>query len=480
MLDKESDNARHAGTSKYMKNNSSSRCKNNNSSIRYYSTNQNAQSDNPLTREATLGTVSEVPAPNEVSWTNRKKFFVGLLALGVLGFLAFFLVGTMASLKWFDRTNQEPKAIKLGEYAIKEKPAKQQILAVPTPAVVSESSKNVTLSEPRSARYHKADRGLEAEKLAAALRRKSNGTDTTSLNQIVPPLSSELIFNDSWNATPVNLPENRTAGQSDAYPGATRNEAIVDVQDIKDWGKATSGSFVEEHAEESKGYETNVSFSDAGLHQTTMGVPSQRTSSYPNFNDLKPNLGFNLTEMSVSELNALLNQLSSNLTGTRYHKADQGLKAEKNVAALQKKNYDTEITSLNQSNIPPLLIFNDTEYATAVNLSENRTAEQSDAYPSVSRNQMIVDVRGMKDRGKATRDSFVKEYAEEANGFGTTASFSDAGLHQTTMGVPAQRVSHYPNFVDLKPNLDFNLTEMSVSELKTHLYQLSSNLTGTF
>ena len=53
------------------------------------------------------------------------QLFLSLLLLGVLGFLAFFLVGTMAALKWFDSEDPEPRAIKLGEYRDRENPLKQ-------------------------------------------------------------------------------------------------------------------------------------------------------------------------------------------------------------------------------------------------------------------------------------------------------------------------------------------------------------------
>ena len=48
--------------------------------------------------------------------------FLSLLVLGVLAFSAFFLVGTMASLKWLNRSDiVDPKPVKLGQLAIQEK-----------------------------------------------------------------------------------------------------------------------------------------------------------------------------------------------------------------------------------------------------------------------------------------------------------------------------------------------------------------------
>ena len=49
------------------------------------------------------------------------QLFAGLLALGVMAFLAFFLVGTMASLKWLNRNDDlDPEPIALGGMAMKE------------------------------------------------------------------------------------------------------------------------------------------------------------------------------------------------------------------------------------------------------------------------------------------------------------------------------------------------------------------------
>ena len=49
------------------------------------------------------------------------QLVIGLLALAVLGFLAFFLVGMVASARWFDRSNEPiPKAVQLGALAVKE------------------------------------------------------------------------------------------------------------------------------------------------------------------------------------------------------------------------------------------------------------------------------------------------------------------------------------------------------------------------
>jgi len=131
--------------SKYTRNNNSSKYLgiNRSSYRRISAANGNANSEGILLRETQGGNESELPNPNEVVWTNRKKLFLSLLLLGVLGFLAFFLVGTMAALKWFDSEDPEPRAIKLGEYRDRENPLKQGVVDSPTQTPFSSPIMNV-------------------------------------------------------------------------------------------------------------------------------------------------------------------------------------------------------------------------------------------------------------------------------------------------------------------------------------------------
>jgi len=88
----------------------------------FMTNNSNVQADDRSLEEVATKKDDEVPAPGDVNWTNRKKLMVSLFALGVLGFLTFFLVGTMASLKWFSRSDEDdPLPVALGAHAVIEK-----------------------------------------------------------------------------------------------------------------------------------------------------------------------------------------------------------------------------------------------------------------------------------------------------------------------------------------------------------------------
>jgi len=86
-----------------------------------YVTNNNAHPDRVQSEAVTDKNQLGSRNNEEFTWDNRKKLFAGLLALALLLFLAFFLVGTMASLKWLNRNDEpDPLPIALGGMAMKE------------------------------------------------------------------------------------------------------------------------------------------------------------------------------------------------------------------------------------------------------------------------------------------------------------------------------------------------------------------------
>jgi len=340
--------------------NSSSRYKNNNSSFKnlsatsYHTGNRNANSERALLRPTPTGTGwdSEVPTPNEVVWTSRKKLFVGLMTLALLAFLAFFLVGTMASLKWLDRSrNKEPKGVKLGEYAVTKPTVVKRIMALPevgsTELNKDKDSRSKVLSIPvvnssdslivpllSSKFYSDGTEKPTAEKRFMAVP-EAGGTElnegkdsrakassipvvNSSKSFIIPPLSSEFYSDGTEVDTSEKL----------AHENGTAEER-------ENFAKLASSANSLDHFKSNfhKSNLTQMSLSDLHQHLVSLSVlqnissekgtakpwedflkPTPTASglhlSHPNASS-SPASKTNLTQMSLSELQAHLSSLST-------------------------------------------------------------------------------------------------------------------------------------------------------------------------